>query len=238
MTALLLEVQDLHVARGEVGILRGVSLEVRRGELVAILGANGAGKTTLLRALSGLLPPGAGHVRFEGEDISRAAPHEIARRGLVHVPEGRGVLGELSVRQNLDLGMVMHGWRGRQQELARVHSLFPILHTRADTQAAMLSGGEQQMLAIARSLLCRPKLLMIDELSLGLAPKITLELMAMLASLRQDGPTVLIVEQNAQQALRHADRLYVLGQGRVALSGSADELRRDPNLLAAYLGRD
>ena len=238
MTALLLEVQDVHVARGEVGILRGVSLEVRRGELVAILGANGAGKTTLLRSLSGLLPPSAGRVRFEGEDITRAAPHEIARRGLVHVPEGRGVLGELSVRENLDLGMMMHGWRGRQQELARVHALFPILHTRADMQAAMLSGGEQQMLAIARSLLCRPKLLMIDELSLGLAPKITLELMAMLASLRQDGPTVLIVEQNAQQALRHADRLYVLGQGQVALSGSADELRRDPNLLAAYLGRD
>ena len=238
MTALLLEVQDVHVARGEVGILRGVSLEVRRGELVAILGANGAGKTTLLRALSGLLPPGAGQVRFEGEDITHAAPHEIARRGLVHVPEGRGVLGELSVRENLDLGMMMHGWRGRQQELARVHALFPILHTRAAMQAAMLSGGEQQMLAIARSLLCRPKLLMIDELSLGLAPKITLELMAMLASLRQDGPTVLIVEQNAQQALRYADRLYVLGQGRVALSGSADELRRDPNLLAAYLGRD
>ena len=237
-TSLLLEVQDLHVARGEVGILHGVSLEVRPGELVAILGANGAGKTTLLRALSGLLPAGAGSVRFDGEDITRAAPHEIARRGLIHVPEGRGVLGELSVRQNLDLGMVMHGWRGRQQELARVHALFPILHTRADTQAAMLSGGEQQMLAIARSLLCRPKLLMIDELSLGLAPKITLELMDLLASLRQSGPTVLIVEQSTQQALRHADRLYVLGQGQMALSGSADELRRDPNLLAAYLGRD
>ena len=238
MSAVLLEVRDLHVARGEVDTLDGVSLEVRRGELVAILGANGAGKTTLLRALSGLLPAKAGQVRFEGEDITRAAPHAIARRGLVHVPEGRGVLGELSVRQNLDLGMVMHGWRGRRQELESVHALFPILRTRAEMPAAMLSGGEQQMLAIARSLLCRPKLLMIDELSLGLAPRITLELMALLAGLRQDGPTVLIVEQNAQQALRYADRLYVLGQGRIVLSGSADELRRDPNLLAAYLGRD
>jgi branched-chain amino acid transport system ATP-binding protein len=238
MSAALLEVQDLHVARGEVDTLRGVSLEVRRGELVSILGANGAGKTTLLRALSGLLPPTAGRVHFEGEDITRAAPHTIARRGLVHVPEGRGVLGELTVRQNLDLGMMMHGWRGRQRELEHVHALFPILRTRADTPAGMLSGGEQQMLAIARSLLCRPKLLMIDELSLGLAPKITLELMALLAGLRQDGPTVLIVEQNAQQALRYADRLYVLAQGRIAVAGSADELRRDPNLLAAYLGRD
>lgn len=238
MSAALLQVQDMHVARGEVDTLREISLEVGRGELVAILGANGAGKTTLLRALSGLLPPNAGRVRFDGEDITRAAPHEIARRGLVHVPEGRGVLGDLSVRQNLDLGMVMHGWRGRQQELERVHALFPILHTRGQAPAGMLSGGEQQMLAIARSLLCRPKLLMIDELSLGLAPKITLELMGLLAGLRQDGPAVLIVEQNAQQALRYADRLYVLGEGRIALSGTADELRRDPKLLAAYLGRD
>lgn len=238
MTDVLLKVEALQVARGEVETLREVSLEVRRGELVAILGANGAGKTTLLRALSGLLPPGAGEVRFEGKDITHAAPHEIARRGLVHVPEGRGVLGELSVRQNLDLGMVMHGWRGRQQELDRVHALFPILRTRADTPAGMLSGGEQQMLAIARSLLCRPRLLMIDELSLGLAPKITLELMGLLAELRRDGPTVLIVEQNAQQALRYADRLYVLSQGRIVLSGKADDMRRDPNLLAAYLGRD
>lgn len=238
MSTTLLQVQDLHVARGEVDTLRGVSLEVRRGELVAILGANGAGKTTLLRALSGLLAPHAGRVHFDGEDITGAAPHEIARRGLVQVPEGRGVLGELTVRQNLDLGMVMHGWRGRRQELDRVHALFPILRARADSPAGMLSGGEQQMLAIARGLLCRPRLLMIDELSLGLAPKITLELMSLMANLRQEGPTVLIVEQNAQQALRFADRLYVLGQGGIVLSGSADELRRDPKLLAAYLGRD
>lgn len=233
---ILLDVASIRVARGEVDTLRDVSLSVRSGELVAILGANGAGKTTLLRALSGLLPPHAGAVTFNGMDITRATPHHIARSGVIHVPEGRGVLPELTVRENLDLGMVMHGWRGRSDELDQVYSLFPILKTRTATMAGMLSGGEQQMLSIARSLLCRPKLLMVDELSLGLAPKITLELMSLLAQIRRSGPTVLIVEQNAQQALKFADRIYVLAQGCVVLTGTSDELRQDPGLLAAYLG--
>ena len=234
----LLEVQAIHAKRGEVDTLRGVSLKVQSGELVAILGANGAGKTTLLRALSGLLPPHVGAVRFDGEDITKAAAHEIARKGLIHVPEGRGVLAELTVRENLDLGLIMHGWRGRVEELERVYALFPVLRTRGTTLAGMLSGGEQQMLSIGRSLLCRPRLLMVDELSLGLAPKITLELMELLARLSRTGPTVLIVEQNAQQALRYADRLYVLSQGSVVFTGTPAELGRDSTLLAAYLGRD
>ena len=238
MSAALLEVQGLKVARGEVDVLRGVSLDVQSGELVAILGANGAGKTTLLRALSGLLPAHEGCVRFDGSDITAARPYRIARRGLIQVPEGRGVLAELTVRENLDLGMVAHGWRGRDAELDRVYELFPVLRARGTQMAGMLSGGEQQMLSIARSLLCRPRLLMVDELSLGLAPKITLELMALLARISRTGPTVLIVEQNAQQALKFADRLYVLAQGSVVLTGRPADLERDPSLLAAYLGRD
>jgi branched-chain amino acid transport system ATP-binding protein len=238
MSDVLLRVEGLKVSRGEVEVLRGVSLDVRNGELVAILGANGAGKTTLLRALSGLLPAHGGVVRFDGEDITAARAHRIAREGLVHVPEGRGVLPELTVRENLDLGMVAHGWRGREAELDRVYGLFPVLRARGTQLAGMLSGGEQQMLSIARSLLCRPRLLMVDELSLGLAPKITLELMAMLARISRTGPTVLIVEQNAQQALQFADRLYVLSQGSVVLSGRPADLQQTPDLLAAYLGRD
>ena len=156
---------------------------------------------------------------------------------MILVPEGRGVLPELTVRENLDLGMVMHGWRGRTQELDQVHTLFPILKTRSAAMAGMLSGGEQQMLSIARSLLCRPKLLMVDELSLGLSPKITLELMSLLARISRAGPTVLIVEQNAQQAMRFADRIYVLAQGSVVLSGTPEELRKDPGLLGAYIGQ-
>jgi len=233
----LLDVSSIRVARGEVDTLRDVSLKVRSGELVAILGANGAGKSTLLRALSGLLPPHAGTVTFNGADITSAAPHLIARSGLIHVPEGRGVLPELTVRENLDLGMVMHGWRGRAEELDRVYALFPILKTRGSAMAGMLSGGEQQMLSIARSLLCRPKLLMVDELSLGLSPKITMVLMSLLARISRTGPTVLIVEQNARQALQFADRIYVLAQGRVELTGTPDELRQDPGLLGAYLGQ-
>ena len=238
MSAALLQVEGLKVARGEVDVLRGVSLDVQSGELVAILGANGAGKTTLLRALSGLLPAHEGRVRFDGSDITASRPHRIARLGLIQVPEGRGVLAELTVRENLDLGMVAHGWRGRDAELERVYALFPVLRTRGAQMAGMLSGGEQQMLSIARSLLCRPRLLMVDELSLGLAPKITLELMVLLARISRTGPTVLIVEQNAKQALKFADRLYVLAQGSVVLTGRPADLERDPNLLAAYLGRD
>ncbi len=234
---ILLDVSSIRVARGEVDTLRDVSLTVRSGELVAILGANGAGKTTLLRALSGLLPPHAGKITFNGVDTTSAAPHQIARSGMIHVPEGRGVLPELTVRENLDLGMVLHGWRGRAQEIDQVYALFPILKARTAAMAGMLSGGEQQMLSIARSLLCRPKLLMVDELSLGLSPKITIELMALLERISRTGPTVLIVEQNAQQALRFADRIYVLAQGKVALTGTPDELRQDPGLLGAYLGQ-
>lgn len=235
--ASLLSVNSIHVARGEIDVLRDVSLDVKQGQFVAILGANGGGKTTLLRALSGLLPTHAGDMLFDGQSLLGKKPHDIARAGLVHVPEGRGVLGEQTVWENLKLGMAYHGWRGRTEELERVYNWFPILRTRGSATAGMLSGGEQQMLSIARSLLCRPKMLMIDELSLGLAPKITRELMTFLRTISRTGVTVLIVEQNAHLALEFADHIYVIAQGRVVLSGAAGSLAQESSLLDAYLGQ-
>jgi branched-chain amino acid transport system ATP-binding protein len=236
MTALL-EVKNLSVARGEMQVLREISLEVQAGQFVAILGANGAGKSTLLRTLSGLIKPMHGDINFLGTNISGLPPHKIARLGLLHVPEGRGIISEMSVTENLELGRFIHPSDKTQNALEKVYALFPILETRRHQQAGMLSGGEQQMLAIGRSLLGLPRLLMVDELSLGLAPKITVELIRVLARLRDEGSTVLIVEQNAQQALKFADQVYVLAQGKIVLSGAAAELRADPKLFLAYLGK-
>lgn len=234
----LLAAENLQVAYGEITALHDVSLQVDQGELVAILGANGAGKTTLLRTISGLLRPAKGSVRFADRPLSGMPVHEIVRLGLSHVPEGRGLLPELTVMENLRLGMYLHGPRKLQAELARVFELFPVLQERATQAAGMLSGGEQQMLAIARSLVSRPKLLMVDELSLGLAPKITGELMRLLSRIHEEGVTVLMVEQNAHQALKFATRVYVLANGRTAVSGTAQELADKPDLLDAYLGKD
>jgi branched-chain amino acid transport system ATP-binding protein len=234
----LLEIGGLKVARGEVGVLEDVSMSVRAGETVAVLGANGAGKTTLLRALSGLLRPVAGTVRFDGTAIEGLRPHEIARLGLMHVPEGRGMLPELTVEENLALGLNLRRGGPEPAGLDALVALFPVLGARRTQQAGMLSGGEQQMLAIARALAAGPRMLMIDELSLGLAPKITVEIMQRLRVLRDGGLSVLLVEQNAQQAMRFADRVYVLAHGGVALSGTPSELASDAALMAAYLGRD
>ncbi|MEQ8652468.1 MAG: ABC transporter ATP-binding protein [Kiloniellales bacterium] len=234
----LLSIKDLQVAYGEVTALHDVSLEVDEGELVAILGANGAGKTTLLRCISGLLRPRSGEIRLKGESIANLPVHEIVRRGLTHVPEGRGLMAELTVMENLRLGMYLKGPRRLQSELARVLELFPVLRERAGQPAGMLSGGEQQMLAIARSLVAQPSLLMVDELSLGLAPKITSDLMKLLSRIHEEGVTVVMVEQNAHQALKYATRVYVLANGRTALSGTARELADDPKMLNAYLGKD
>lgn len=234
----LLSIKDLQVAYGEVTALHDVSLEVEEGELVAILGANGAGKTTLLRSISGLLRLRSGEIRLKGESIANLPVHEIVRRGLTHVPEGRGLMAELTVMENLKLGMYLKGPRRLQSELARVLELFPVLRERAGQPAGMLSGGEQQMLAIARSLVGQPSLLMVDELSLGLAPKITSDLMKLLSRIHEEGVTVVMVEQNAHQALKYATRVYVLANGRSALSGTARELADDPKMLNAYLGKD
>jgi len=234
----LLDVENLQVAYGEVIALHDVSLSVEEGELVAILGANGAGKTTLLRTISGLQRPRAGEVRLNGQSIVGLPVHDIVRRGLTHVPEGRGLMAELTVMENLRLGMYLKGPRKLQAEYQRVLELFPVLGERANQPAGMLSGGEQQMLAIARSLVGNPALLMVDELSLGLAPKITSELMKLLSRIHEEGVTVVMVEQNAHQALKYATRVYVLSNGRTAVSGTARELADKPDLLNAYLGKD
>jgi branched-chain amino acid transport system ATP-binding protein len=237
----LLEVTDLVARYGAVEALRGVSLAVRPGELVTLLGANGAGKSTLLKAVVGLLAAARGRVLFEGEEITGRAPDDILRAGIALVPERRRVFGGLPVRDNLLLGAYALP-RGRgftrkvEQGLDEVHQLFPVLRERRAQLAGTLSGGEQQMLAIGRALMSRPRLLLCDEPSLGLAPLVVQEIMRLLRALRDRGTTVLLVEQNARVALRAADRGYVLETGAVAVEGSARALLENDELRAAYLG--
>jgi branched-chain amino acid transport system ATP-binding protein len=230
------------VARyGAVEALRGVSLEVRQGELVCLLGANGAGKSTLLKSIVGLLPPTRGRVVFEGADITGRAPDAILRAGIALVPERRRVFGALTVRDNLLLGgygLPRSGNFARQieQGLEEMQRLFPVLRTRAGQLAGTLSGGEQQMLAIGRALMGRPRLLLCDEPSLGLAPLVTQEIIRLLAQLPARGTTVLLVEQNARLALKIAGRAYVLETGTITLEGPARDLLENDELKAAYLG--
>jgi branched-chain amino acid transport system ATP-binding protein len=230
----LLSVSGLSVRYGGIEALQAVGLEVGAGEAVAILGPNGAGKTTLLRALAGLTAPAAGTVALDGEDVTGAPAERLVAAGLALVPEGRGVFADLSVRDNLILG----GYRRRRPELEDAFELFPILRARARQRAGTLSGGEQQMLAIGRALMARPKLLMLDEPSLGLAPLAVRQVVDRLLALRARGTTILIVEQNVRAALRVATRGYVLGRGRVVLAGTRAELVAAPRLEAAYFGRD
>jgi branched-chain amino acid transport system ATP-binding protein len=231
----LLDIVDLVVRYGSAQALHGISLTVAPQEIVAVVGANGAGKTTLLRTLSGLVRPAGGHVRFAGEDIARLAVHRIVQRGISHIPEGRGILPTLSVKENLRLGAYVHG-RPDPALMTLLEKWFPVLFARHDQAAGMLSGGEQQMLAIARAVLARPRLVLIDELSLGLSPKVTSELVPRLRDLQGSGASVLLVDQNIQQALRVADRVYVLANGRIAYSGTPAELRAAPDLMRTYLG--
>jgi branched-chain amino acid transport system ATP-binding protein len=237
----LLEVSELVARYGSVEALRGVSLEVRAGEMVALIGANGAGKSTLLRSITGLLPPAGGRVRLDGSDLTGRPPEEILRAGIALVPERRRVFGGLTVLDNLQLGGYAlprgRGFHERLEEgLGEAYRLFPVLRQRRDQLAGTLSGGEQQMLAIARALMSRPRILLCDEPSLGLAPLVVREIMRLLTMLRDAGTTILLVEQNARMALRAANRAYVLEAGRVALSGAGAELLADDQLTMAYLG--
>jgi branched-chain amino acid transport system ATP-binding protein len=237
----LLEVRGLSARYGAVAALRDVSLDVRAGELVALIGANGAGKSTLLRTLAGLMPPTAGRVALEGRDVTGRPPEAILRAGIALVPERRRVFADLTVLDNLELGgyALPRGGDFRRRLDAGVddaYRLFPVLHRRREQLAGTLSGGEQQMLAIGRALMSRPRLLLCDEPSLGLAPLIVQEIMRLLAALREAGTTILLVEQNARMALRAADRAYVLETGSVVLSGSAADLLDNDELKAAYLG--
>jgi branched-chain amino acid transport system ATP-binding protein len=229
----MLRVEGLTAAYGPVVALDGVSLEVEQGAIATVLGANGAGKTTLLRTISGLVRPRAGRVLLDGRDIGGAPVERIVRAGVAHVPEGRGVIGELTVEENLRLGGL---WR-RAHDLGDIYDLFPRLHERRRQAAGSLSGGERQMLAIGRALVARPRLLLLDEPSLGLAPRITAQLMAILRDLRErTGLTVVLVEQNARSALSVADRGIVLALGRVVAADAPGALAADEQLRHAYLG--
>jgi branched-chain amino acid transport system ATP-binding protein len=231
----LLELADVKARYGQVEALHGVSLSVGEGEVVAVLGGNGAGKTTTLRAISGLVTT-SGDVSFAGERIRRASPEKVARIGIAHVPEGRGIFSELSVHENIRLGAYLRrdGFAG---DYGRVRGYFPWLEERRDQQAGTLSGGEQQMLALARALMSRPRLLLLDEPSLGLAPLVVREIFRIVVELNEkEGLAVLVVEQNASLALRSSSRAYVLEVGRVALEGPSAELAENESVRKAYLG--
>ena len=233
----MLRVERLEAGYGQRRCLSGVSLEVREGEIVALLGANGAGKTTTLMAISGLVRASSGEMTFEGARLNGLAPEEIVGLGISHVPEGRRVLPRLTVLENLELGAYRRRDRdGIRRDLARVVELFPILAERQRQLAGTLSGGEQQMLAIARGLMARPKLLILDEPSLGLAPKLVVTIFETIQRINREGVTLLVVEQNAYLALRIAHRGYVLETGRIVLADTAQRLAHDPHVKAAYLG--
>ena len=237
MTESVLTVKDLQVHYGGIHALRGVSLEVLDGQAVALIGANGAGKTTTLRAITRMVRASAGSVRFRGEELTRLQPHEIVARGLAHAPEGRGIFLNLTLRENLELGAFLRTDReGIAADLKRSFELFPILKERIDQVSGTLSGGEQQMLAVARALMCRPRLLLLDEPSLGLAPQVVERIFQVLKDVVQAGVSLLLVEQNAHKALQIAHQAYVLETGEVVMKGTGKELLASPEVRKAYLG--
>ncbi|KQW80017.1 ABC transporter ATP-binding protein [Devosia sp. Root413D1] len=233
----MLKLEGIASAYGKIDAVKGIDLEVKRGQIVTLLGANGAGKTTTLKTISGLVRAKAGRVLFEGNDITGMPAHQVARAGVVHVPEGRHVLRGLSVRENLELGaFTVKDATLRKDRLEQVFAQFPILRTRANSDGSLLSGGEQQMLAIGRALMHGPKILLLDEPSMGLAPKLVLETMRIVKRLNEAGTTILLVEQNARLALRLAHYGYVLESGVIRLEGEAKKLSADPSIVQAYLG--
>jgi len=233
---MMLEVEALGSHYGRIPALKGIDLRVGEGELVALVGANGAGKTTLLRALSGVQPVSSGKVRFEGADITAAAPEKRVRLGIVQVPEGRQVFAPLSVEDNLRLGAYLRGRAEAAQGIERVYAMFPVLKQKRREPAGALSGGQQQMLAMGRGLMALPKLLLLDEPSMGLAPKLVEEIFACVRALKTAKTTIFLVDQNARAALAVADRAYVLETGRIVLSGSGAELLQNEQVKEAYLG--
>ena len=233
----MLKIDNIDVYYGAIHALKGISLEVKEGEIVTLIGANGAGKSTTLRTISGLLKPKTGSITFLGQDIAGVRAHEIVKKGISQVPEGRRVFAEMTVMENLDLGaFVRKDKAGIQQDLKHVFELFPRLEERKNQSAGTLSGGEQQMLAMVRALMSRPKLLLLDEPSMGLAPLLIKEIFNIIVDINKSGTTVLLVEQNANMALSIANRAYVLETGRITLSGSAKELAASEDVRKAYLG--
>jgi branched-chain amino acid transport system ATP-binding protein len=235
MTAML-AVHDLEVAYGAVTALHGISIAVEKGEIVTLIGANGAGKTTTLRTISGLLKPRRGGVTFEGKEITGVKPHVITARGVSHVPEGRGIFANLSVNDNLELGAYLRKDKVAQHEYDRIFTLFPVLKERIKQNAGTLSGGEQQMLAIARALMSKPQLLLLDEPSLGLAPQLVQAIFRVIKEINAEGTTILLVEQNAHMALVTANRGYVMETGRIVLQDTTKALLASDRIKKAYLG--
>jgi len=232
----MLEVRGLEVRYGAIHAIRGVDLDVPEGKIVTLIGANGAGKTTILRTLSGLERAAAGTVRFLGQALAGLPCHEIVKRGLVHIPEGRIVFANMSVLENLELGAYLRRDRGVKSDLERVFTLFPRLKERMHQSAGTLSGGEQQMLAIGRGLMSKPRFLLMDEPSLGLAPLLVQGIFEIVREIHRQGTTILLVEQNAHMALQVADHAYVLETGGVVMQGPAAQVARDPRVREAYLG--
>ena len=233
----MLEIRDLQVYYGVIQAIKGISFEVNKGEVVALIGANGAGKTTTLHTITGLLSPKSGHVVFEGRDITKVPAHKIVSMGMAHVPEGRRVFAELSVYENLKMGAYTRRDKGEIEEsLKNIYRRFPRLEERKNQMAGTLSGGEQQMLAMGRALMSKQKLILMDEPSMGLSPILVNEIFDIIRSVSESGTTVLLVEQNAKKALSIANRAYVLETGKIVLSGDAKELLEDEAIKKAYLG--
>jgi branched-chain amino acid transport system ATP-binding protein len=237
MTALL-EVENLIVAYGKIEAVKGISFSVEQGEVVTLIGTNGAGKTTTLRTLSGLIAPAHGSVSFEGKSLAGVAAHKIVAMGLAHSPEGRHIFPRFTIEENLRLGAFLRKDSEIQADLEKACDLFPVLGERLQQKAGTLSGGEQQMLAMGRALMSRPKLLMLDEPSMGLSPIMMQTIMSTIRELKAQGTTILLVEQNAQAALKLADRGYVLEVGRIVLQGTGADLLEDESVRKAYLGED
>ena len=235
---IVLKLEDVNTFYGHIHALSGISMEVHRGEIVTLIGANGAGKTTTLKTISGLLHPKVGRVFFEGADISHTPAHQLVRSGIGHAPEGRRIFSRLTVLENLQMGGYTRTAAEIKEELERVMTLFPRLRERVDQKGGTLSGGEQQMLAIGRAMMSKPRVLLLDEPSLGLAPILVQQIFAIIRQINQLGSTILLVEQNALQALAIAHRGYVLQTGRVVLSGTSKELSQNEMVRKAYLGED
>lgn len=232
----MLEIRDLHVGYGRVEVIHGISLEVKEGECVALIGANGAGKSSTLKSICGLLSARSGSITFEGRDITNLSGHSIVRAGITMCPEGRQVFPRMSVLQNMRMGAYARSDDAQTSDLEDMMGMFPILRDRASQAAGTLSGGEQEMLAIARALMARPKLCIFDEPSLGLAPKIVAEVAETIGRIKKMGKTILLVEQNSLMALRLADRAYLFEAGEIVLTGTGEELQSHPEVVKAYLG--
>ena len=233
----MLNIENISVNYGAIEALRGVSMRVEQGEVITLIGANGAGKTTTLRTITGLLTPKEGRVMFEGDDISGAATHKLVARGIAMSPEGRGVFANLTVRENLQMGAYLKNNKQEiAEDMAQAFRMFPRLKEREAQKAGTLSGGEQQMLAMGRALMSRPRLLLLDEPSLGLAPLVVHTIFEAIDEIRGKGTTILLVEQNAHAALKHSDRAYVLETGRIVMEGLSKDLAADPRIKEAYLG--